>query len=63
MESTLNGHVLKTRDTCGCDGKQQLCPVCDWGLSICVNCGAAEAELSKSCNSKKSQRNNPNPQP
>ncbi|MGZ8233205.1 hypothetical protein, partial [Methylobacter tundripaludum] len=44
------GHILLTPQTCGCDKRSETpCPVCDWGLAVCANCGAAESELDAPC--------------
>ena len=46
-------HILITSETCNCDKySDSTCPVCDWGLSICINCRAAERELELPCNPK-----------
>lgn len=54
MADTINGHVLMTSKTCSCKDVKLVdrtnnCPVCDWGLGVCVNCGAAEIGLDKPC--------------
>jgi hypothetical protein len=42
-----NGHRLLTPATCGC--ASSYCPVCDGGLGVCRDCGAAEIELDMPC--------------
>lgn len=46
---TKNGHVLFTTESCNCGGKTGRCPVCDYGLGVCMLCNAAEIELYDSC--------------
>lgn len=43
------GHVLLTPETCPCKGESSTCPVCEWGLGVCANCGRAERELRQLC--------------
>lgn len=51
----FNGHILRTPKTCTCRGTGQEghCPTCDWGLSVCSVCGAAEVELDVPCTGNK----------
>ena len=44
-----SGHVLLTPKTCNCNRDDGRCPVCDWGLSVCAICGAAESQLDNEC--------------
>jgi hypothetical protein len=46
----INGHVIVEPKDCTCDKYSRFnCPVCDGGLSVCINCGAAEIELDQPC--------------
>jgi hypothetical protein len=46
----VNGHVLMTPATCKfTHDSHTICPVCDGGLGVCVNCGSAEIELDRRC--------------
>ena len=40
-------HTLKTRETCNCKKDSGRCPVCDWGLGVCLVCNAAECQLDE----------------
>jgi hypothetical protein len=46
----INGHVIVSPKDCPCDKYSSFpCPVCDGGLSVCMNCGATEIELDQPC--------------
>lgn len=44
-------HRLLTPETCDCkqSGMDGDCPVCDWGLGVCADCGRAECDLDQPC--------------
>jgi hypothetical protein len=44
-----NGHRIKNAAHCRCNRVVERCPTCNWGLSVCYDCGRAEAELAEPC--------------
>lgn len=46
----MTKHVCMTPKECRAikphNEDRQDCPVCDWGLGVCKNCGGAESQLS-----------------
>jgi hypothetical protein len=47
-------HVIKTSQDCkDCSSDTDAdCPVCDWGLAVCSECGEYEEGLKLPCTSK-----------
>lgn len=43
------GHRIKEPADCRCRREDERCPTCDWGLSVCADCGMAEVELDRPC--------------
>jgi DNA polymerase I-like protein with 3'-5' exonuclease and polymerase domains len=43
------GHHLLTPQECKFDKESGNCPVCEYGLGVCRNCGMAEVELRNQC--------------
>jgi len=49
VDCDCNARIAKDPDA-------QLCPVCEWGASICKICGQVEGELTAECPGNKDWR-------
>lgn len=47
MSDNSSTHRIRTPEDCTCQGGPGRCPTCNWGLAVCMDCGAAEADLDE----------------
>jgi hypothetical protein len=56
----MKKHRLWTMEECQQERphseEMQNCPVCDWGLDECKDCGRAEIQLNEPCDFKKGKK-------